>query len=156
MLTYKKTTFQLMSSLTRNKYTVCATIIGLFLAYKLFIERKSSKDTKKKDTFTIVLLSDIHNSINNIKKVKAYIDKNRINVDGLFMPGDFLNLKGNDYKDPLKIKESKSDLKSLFHQGKMIFNKPVVLPGNVRFIYYVLICFIWIDMDRIYVEIARS
>lgn len=102
------------------------------------VEKKENESKKHKSKeLNILLLSDIHFSITNVKKVKKYIDDNKLKIDLLLMPGDFLSLKGDDYTDKSKIKQSKLDIIKLFKECQTIFKEPIVIPGNVRTYIYI-------------------
>ena len=78
----------------------------------------------------ILLISDIHLNTTNVRKVHQYLSANKIKIDHLWAPGDFLKLKDEDNDDEKKLKEAENSLIELLTEIKKIHPNPVIIPGN--------------------------
>ena len=78
----------------------------------------------------ILLISDIHLNKSNVAKVDEYIKANKVRVDHLWAPGDFLKMKEKDNDDEKLVEEGEKDLIDLLAQIRKIHPFPVIIPGN--------------------------
>ena len=78
----------------------------------------------------ILLISDIHLNASNVQKVHRYLSANKIKIDHLWAPGDFLKLKDADNDDEKKLEDAETALVELLGEIKKIHPNPVIIPGN--------------------------
>ena len=75
----------------------------------------------------ILLVSDIHLSINNIKRVRNDLNTK---IDHVILSGDMCNLKGDDYTNESALRQSESDITEMINELKLISPSVYFIPGN--------------------------
>ena len=86
--------------------------------------------TQKEDKLLILLVSDIHESIESINKLAAYCQENSINADYIFCLGDILDITQDSQEDQALYEEKLPILKNILLSLEKICPKLIYLPGN--------------------------
>jgi Icc-related predicted phosphoesterase len=89
---------------------------------------------KKEDNLFILLVSDIHESIENVNKLVSYCKENSINPDYIFCLGDIMNIPQGSQDDQTIYEQKKELLKNIFLSLEKISPNLIYLPGNHDFI----------------------
>ena len=88
---------------------------------------------QKEDKLNVLLVSDIHESIENVKKLVSYCKENSINPDYIFCLGDIMNISQGSQDDQSIYNEKVNELKTIFKTLELICPNLVFLPGNHDF-----------------------
>ena len=86
--------------------------------------------TNKEDKLFLLLVSDIHESIENVNKLIKYFKTNSIKSDYIFCLGDIVTISqgSQDIKPICEVKEK--EIKNLFSLLELICLNLIYLPGK--------------------------
>ena len=86
--------------------------------------------TNKEDKLFLLLVSDIHESIENVNKLIKYFKTNSIKSDYIFFLGDIVTISqgSQDIKPICELKEK--EIKNLFSLLELICLNLIYLPGK--------------------------
>ena len=90
--------------------------------------------TKKEDSLFILLVSDLHESIENVNQLVSYCQENSINPDYIFCLGDIMNIQQGSQEDQSLYEQKKELIKNLLLSLEKISPNLIYLPGNHDFI----------------------
>ncbi len=88
---------------------------------------------KKDDKLFILLVSDIHESIENVNEIVTYCKNNSINPDYIFCLGDIMSIPQGSQGDQKIYEEKVNDLKNILTTLESICPNLIYLPGNHDF-----------------------
>ena len=89
---------------------------------------------KKDDKLFILLVSDVHESIENINELVSYCKKNSITPDYIFCLGDIMSIPGGSQVDQTIYNQKVNELKNILTTLETICPNLIYLPGNHDFI----------------------
>ena len=90
--------------------------------------------TQKEDKLNILLVSDIHESIENVQKLVFYCKENSITPDYIFCLGDIMNIPQGSQDDQSIYNQKVNELKKILTTLELISPNLIYLPGNHDFI----------------------
>lgn len=88
---------------------------------------------KKEDKLSFLLVSDIHESIENVKEIISYCKDNSINPDYIFCLGDIMSIPQGSQGDQTIYDQRVNDLKNILSTLETICPNLIYLPGNHDF-----------------------
>lgn len=89
---------------------------------------------QKEDKLNILLVSDIHESLENVKKLVSYLKDNLINPDYIFCLGDIMNIPQGSQDDQSIYDQRVNELQNILRTLELISHNLIYLPGNHDFI----------------------
>lgn len=93
--------------------------------------KKTSND-ETTESIKILLVSDIHNFIQHLERVRIILDKQKLNVDIVLSPGDLVNIKTpEEYASEDFQLESLRKVEEIGQALLQFAPKVYLLPGNV-------------------------
>jgi Icc-related predicted phosphoesterase len=90
--------------------------------------------SKKEDKLSILLVSDIHESLENVNILVSYCKENKINVDYIFCLGDIMSISQGDQGDQSIYEQKVNELKNILKTLEKICPNLIYLPGNHDFL----------------------
>ena len=90
--------------------------------------------SKKEDKLSILLVSDTHESIENVNKLVSYCNKNSIKPDYIFCLGDIMNISSGSQGDQSIYDKKVGELKTILTTLESISPNLIYLPGNHDFL----------------------
>lgn len=86
------------------------------------------------DKLSILLVSDIHESIENVNLLVSYCKENKITSDYIFCLGDIMSIQQKNQGDQSIYEQRVNELKNIFETLEKICPNLIYLPGNHDFI----------------------
>lgn len=85
---------------------------------------------KNEDNILILLVSDIHECIDNVNKLVSYCKENSINPDYIFCLGDIMNIPSGSQDNQEIFQQKLQELKNILLSLEKISPNLIYLPGN--------------------------